>query len=319
MSTSKLPMRFELIIPTGNEPLDDVRMDDLRRSVKARERRLARLTFDGRVDLAELLHRYPRIRSIPVIELVTVHVGGKVTVEEMRAHIEAALIEDLYRQDIDVVGRMSDADIAAARDRRGPVLPPPRTCAKRALDAAINAGRLREVAEAAANLGHFGAAVALEVLALEEAAKARALRLAATLPITARGPIDAESAEEVTQLLTALVEDVLRRDHSIRHWFAQFELHVRETERLRHNEAFRDFSERVRAAEAALEDKVRWLDRADDLKLQGLYVEPHNGSTPSKLNRSDYEEAVAVVEPFVAATLAQVRTLPAAARRQRRP
>jgi len=100
---SKPPLRFELLIPRGGEPLDHVRFDELYEAVKARFPRLVSLGYNGRVDEAELMRRPGGLvggQPIPVIEIVSVEVDGEATFEEMRAHIGATLAEDLGRPDI---------------------------------------------------------------------------------------------------------------------------------------------------------------------------------------------------------------------------
>jgi AbiV family abortive infection protein len=186
-------------------------------------------------------------------------------------------------------------------------LPTPRVCRKRSIDAARNAGALRDVATAAASLGHYGAAVALEILALEEAAKAQALGMRAMLATLQDIDIPTEG-----------LEDVLQREHPVRHRFAAWQLLNRELVRITVDQFEQQLTQgppaqridAYQAATAAVLKKSRWLKKADGLKKRGLYVDPHGGTIPARLGRADYDEAVAIVEPYVTTTLQQTGLLP---------
>jgi AbiV family abortive infection protein len=186
-------------------------------------------------------------------------------------------------------------------------LPTPQVCRKRSIDAAKNAGALRDVATAAASLGHYGAAVALEILALEEAAKAQALGMRARLATLLGIDIPIEE-----------LEDVLQREHTVRHRFAAWQLLQHELVRISQEQFERQLShgppsQRIdvyEAATAAVLRKKRWLNKAERLKQRGIYVDPHSGTIPSRLGRADYNEAVAIVEPYVTLTLQQAGLLP---------
>jgi AbiV family abortive infection protein len=187
------------------------------------------------------------------------------------------------------------------------LLPTPQVCRKRCIDAAKNSGALRDVATAAANLGHYGAAVALEILALEEAAKAQALGMRAML-----------ATLHDIEVPTEGLQDVLQREHTVRHRFAAWQLFNRELVRITMDQFEQQLTQgppaqridAYRAAAAAVLKKSRWLKKADGLKKRGLYVDPHGGTIPARLGRADYDEAVAIVEPYVTTTLQQTGLLP---------
>jgi len=187
------------------------------------------------------------------------------------------------------------------------LLPTPEVCRKRCIDAAQNAGALRDIATAAASLGHYGAAVALEILALEEAAKAQALGMRAML-----------ATLEDIEVPTEGLQDVLQRKHTVRHRFAAWQLLNRELvrismEQFEHQLTQGPPAQRIdinQAATAAVLKKSRWLKKADGLKQRGFYVDPHGGTFPARLSRADYDEAVAIVEPYVTTTLQQAGLLP---------
>jgi AbiV family abortive infection protein len=155
-------------------------------------------------------------------------------------------------------------------------------------------------------LGHYGAAVALEILALEEAAKAQALGMRVII------------ASFDFEMPTKGLEDVLQRGHTVRHRFAAWQLLQQEAvrisrEQFEHQLRHGPPEQRIdvyQAATAAVLKKKRWLDKADGRKQIGLYVDPHGGTTPSRIGHADYEEAVAVVEPYVSLTLQQTGLLP---------
>jgi AbiV family abortive infection protein len=93
-------------------------------------------------------------------------------------------------------------------------LPTPGTCGKYSIEAARNARDLRTVAAEAAKLEHFGAAVALEILALEEAAKGQALGMRAIFA----------SLHPSIRVPGKGLEDVLQRRHGIRYRFAAWQI-----------------------------------------------------------------------------------------------
>jgi AbiV family abortive infection protein len=166
---------------------------------------------------------------------------------------------------------------------------------------------LRDIATAAAGLGHYGAAVALEIPALEEAAKAQALGMRAML-----------ATLDDIEVPTDGLQDVLQREHTVRHRFAAWQLLNRELVRITMDQFEQQLTQgpparRIdvyRAAAAAVLKKSRWLKKADGLKKRGLYVDPHGGTTPARTGRADYDEAVAIVEPYVTTTLQQTGLLP---------
>lgn len=115
---SKLP-QYELHIPPGGELLGG--LGKLHQAVKAREPRLVGLEYQGRVDDAEMMRRHGYVagQPIPFIELVTVEASDEVTFAEMRAVIQAVLVEDLGRPDIvvsspDLEDLLTQIDQAAA-------------------------------------------------------------------------------------------------------------------------------------------------------------------------------------------------------------
>jgi AbiV family abortive infection protein len=193
------------------------------------------------------------------------------------------------------------------RKPRRLLLPSPSVCRTRSIDAAKNAGALRDIATAAASLGHYGAAVALEILALEETAKAQALGMRAMLATLRDIDIPTDG-----------LEDVLQREHTVRHRFAAWQLFNQELVRISREQFENQLrqgppDERIdvyQAATAAVFKKSRWLLKAERLKQRGMYVDPHRGTIPSRLGRADYEEAVAIVEPYVTLTLQQAGLLP---------
>jgi len=114
------------------------------------------------------------------------------------------------------------------------------------------------------------------------------------------------------------LEDVLQREHTIRHRFAAWQMLQQEAVRISEQhirQRLRDGPGAPRidvfqAATAAVLRKKQWLDRADGLKQRGLYVDAHGGSLPSKITRADYDEALSIVEPYVTLTLQQAGLLP---------
>ena len=163
---------------------------------------------------------------------------------------------------------------------------------KSAFEAAENARVLHGVAKAAAAISSYGPAVALEVLALEEAAKAQALRMCWRLSLVGEAFVDPDRLGE-------RLEDVLQRDHIERHRFAAW--HQGISDLLRQAGAT-DEARRLSHDRKHL-PKYEWLYRAERLKQRGLYVDPHAGTSPSDVTRADYRDATAMVEPYVTATV----------------
>jgi AbiV family abortive infection protein len=165
---------------------------------------------------------------------------------------------------------------------------------------------MHESSHAAAQLSRFGVAVALEVLALEEAAKAQVLGMMLMASAFGLSPDYSE----------ALLESVIEKKHGIRHLFASFQIFKQELKRSAdadptHLLSFDPDLDR-RIAES-----TDWLSDAESLKQNGLYVDPRKGWTPSRLGRPDYDRAAAIVEPYVSLTLNQARNLTSSFRQPR--
>jgi AbiV family abortive infection protein len=167
-------------------------------------------------------------------------------------------------------------------------LPATEVCAEYSLEAANNAGRLRDVAGAAAELNELG--VALLVLALEEAVKTDLLTMRWKMALRHPG----------LDYLVKNPDVVTKRDHSVRHLVAARQLYSNELYRL-HAGGMRD--DAVELAARAVAAQVDWLRKADQLKQRGLYVDPLQRSTPSTIVRADYDAAVAIVGPYVTASM----------------
>lgn len=178
-------------------------------------------------------------------------------------------------------------------------LPPAEVCAEYSLEAANNAGRLRDVAGAAAELENFGVAVALLVLALEEAVKADLLTMRWKMELLHPG----------LDYLVKNPDVVTKRDHSVRHQVAARQVYASELYRL-HASDMRD--DAVEAAAKAVAAQVDWLVKADRLKQGGLYVDPLLRSTPSTIARADYDTALSIVGPYVTASMHHAASLPRA-------
>ena len=177
-------------------------------------------------------------------------------------------------------------------------LPPAEVCAEYSLEAANNAGRLRDVAATAAELDSFGVAVALLVLALEEAVKADLLTMRWKMELLHPG----------LDYLVKNPDVVTKRDHSVRHLVAARQIYANEVHRLHVGMPYEEIE---RAAEA-VSAKVDWLMNADRLKQAGLYVDPGQRSTPSKITRGDYDTALGIVGPYVTASMHHAGSLPRA-------
>jgi len=115
------PQSFEfwLVPARGAGELGQARFDDLRKAVDARLPLITTLSFNSNVDEAELMrgHGYIAGLPVPVMELVTVTVAAKITRDEVRAQLQAAVAEDLGRPDLTVVDRPGPARSRAAGRR----------------------------------------------------------------------------------------------------------------------------------------------------------------------------------------------------------
>jgi len=177
-------------------------------------------------------------------------------------------------------------------------LPTPKTCVKYSVEAAKNARDLRAVAAEAVRLGHFGTAVSVEILALEEAAKAQALGMRAIFA----------SLHPSIQVPVKGLEDVLQRRHGIRYRFAAWQIVQRRLVELSGETTGREVT--MLEATTAVAKQLRWLRKADRLRERGFYVDPHSGKSPSEMTRDDYDEAAAITEPYVSVTLEQAGLVP---------
>jgi AbiV family abortive infection protein len=182
----------------------------------------------------------------------------------------------------------------------------PAQCARFRLEAAENAAGIHESSHAAADLSHYGLAVALEVLALEEAAKAQVLGMMFMAFTFGLSPDYSE----------ALLESVIEKKHTIRHWFASFQIFKQEIRHSADADPIHLFSFDP-DLDSRIAGSTDWLGDAESLKQNGLYVDPRKGWTPSRLGRPDYDRAVAIVEPNVSLTLKQARTLVSSFRQPR--
>ena len=72
------------------------------------------------------------------------------------------------------------------------------------------------------------------------------------------------------------LEDVLQRKHSVRHGYAGYQLY---TQALVKMSAAGERGDLLKKAALLIADQVDWLQKADDLKQRGLYVDPQGGST----------------------------------------
>jgi AbiV family abortive infection protein len=174
-------------------------------------------------------------------------------------------------------------------------------CAEYSLEAANNAGRLRDVASAAADLQNFGVAVALLVLALEEAVKADLLTMRWKMALLQPG----------LDYLVKNPDVITKRTHSLRHLVAARQVFANELSRL-HAGGMRD--EVVEEAAKSVAAKVDWLINADRLKQSGLYVDALTRSTPSTIRGADYEVALAIVDPYVTASIRHAGSVPRSGR-----
>jgi hypothetical protein len=96
---------FQLVPARGAAELGHARYDDLRKALDARLPLLTTLSFNSKVDEAELMRGHGYVAGLPVavIELVTVAVAAKAPRYEVKAQLQAAIAEDLRRPDIIVV------------------------------------------------------------------------------------------------------------------------------------------------------------------------------------------------------------------------
>lgn len=181
------------------------------------------------------------------------------------------------------------------------------------IEAARNAGALLEIAARAESDGHHGPAVALVVLALEEAAKAQALGML----------VWASTLNPGIAYPTAGLEEVaMKRDHTVRHRFAAWqktmkaivEMAQERTDLIR---ARKDLQLELEAARAVA-DQTEWLNRAEGLKQRGLYVDVPMNTMPVEVSHTDYEEAFAIVEPYVTMTRQQAGLIATPQRPRRR-
>ena len=161
--------------------------------------------------------------------------------------------------------------------------------------AIFNAESLLESAAISAERGNFGVAVALGILALEEAVKARALF----------GFLLARRTGAPFGLSDDTFRDVLFRKHALRHVLAFHQgmsnaLHSALLGVLPHDEAGRQ------AIKRDLE-LARWLAEADRAKQRGLYVDHRNGkwAQPKDVRPEEWEATLTAVRPFVEETRRQ--------------
>jgi len=154
--------------------------------------------------------------------------------------------------------------------------------------AILNACNLFESAEATAGRGNFGAAVGLAVLALEEAAKGRAL-LGYAFALQAGVPFGLHD-KEFTRLLNshasryrvAFMQRLTAAGHSLL-------LGIEPRTEDERNQVQRDIEAR------------EWLVAANPEKQRGFYVDfsDDGWSSPSQVTPDEWEQACRVVVPFL--------------------
>lgn len=152
-----------------------------------------------------------------------------------------------------------------------------------------NAVNLFETAQGASQAGNFGAAVALAVLAVEEAAKGRAL-----LGFALSNETGAPFALQDDQF-----RDLIYRSHPLRHAVALYQgltaagLNLLAGVGPDAAEARGQVDRDLRAA--------AWLSKADRLKQRGLYTDFSDvgWSSPMHITPDRWDEAQAVVRPFL--------------------
>jgi len=221
-------------------------------------------------------------------------------VMEMHRHADLAVPQHLRPRAADAYARCRRRPRCTTRaltmtgKKPKPLRPLPTTEQARdgGIVAAMNARYLLDAAIVLAGQDYPGPAVSLAVLALEEAVKGRALlgRVAVARTPGAR---------------YGFTDDQLRRliygpGHGLRHAAGLFQHMTPATLTALATGATPHSAEDKSAVEADLE-AAEWLQRASKLKEGGIYVEFHDDHWhhPREMKKNEWDEALAVVEPFV--------------------
>lgn len=160
--------------------------------------------------------------------------------------------------------------------------------------AAQNAQVLLDSARLVAEHGDRGRGISLAVLAVEEAAKARAMFGYARSEHRPGFILDA-----------AMMKKIIRGPHQVRHLIAWLQGSSREARRVTMSETRDPEAEKRHEAELAALD---WLLVANTSKNGGLYVDylgAGHWSTPQAATKEQWEMAEAVAPPFVAEAASQ--------------
>ena len=162
--------------------------------------------------------------------------------------------------------------------------------------AIFNAESLLESSEVVAKRGNFGAAVALVVLGVEEAVKARALF----------GLLLASKISEPFGLDEKDFRDLLFHNHAARHSLA-FLQEISDKTRTMLVTGIVPRDEEGRAAVKRDLEMRRWLKQANDAKLRGLYVDFEGGKwlEPKDVRPEDWRQALSIGRRFVEETRRQ--------------
>lgn len=175
-------------------------------------------------------------------------------------------------------------------------LPTPEQAYEGGEAAIFNAQSLYESAEAAADKGNVGVAIALTVLAVEEAVKARALF----------GLLLSSKIGRPFGLKARAFRDILYYKHAMRHALAVLQEMSDETRTALLTGA-QPQDERGREALRRDVEMARWLTDANTAKLRGLYVDFRDGTwlQPKDVRPEEWERARAVARPFIEETRRQ--------------
>jgi AbiV family abortive infection protein len=182
-----------------------------------------------------------------------------------------------------------------------PAVPKPLPTADEAREggflAAENAQRLLRAADAAAGVGSYGAAIGIAVLALEEAAKARAcFGLFAATRVGARFGFSDKQ-----------FRGLIYGPHEFRHVAAFWQGVSSETRTALLTGAYPGDPAQKKRVEADL-TAGEWLQSANAHKEHGFYVDFAGAGSwtgPGAVTEADWVQAEAVAQPFVAEALLQ--------------
>ena len=175
-------------------------------------------------------------------------------------------------------------------------LPGPKDAYTGGESAIFNAENLLESSEVVAERGNFGAAVALIVLGVEEAVKARALF----------GLLLASKIGEPFGLDDKDFRDVMFHNHALRHSLA-FLQEMSDVTRTILLTGIWPRDERDRETVKYDLDMRRWLTQANAMKLRGLYVDFEEGRwrEPKDVKPEEWKEALTIARRFVGETRRQ--------------